>query len=220
MTSRPAPPAPTRVLLVDDHHLVRAGIRSVLAMAPDVAVVGEAGSIAEAEGLVRSAEPDVIVLDLSLPDASGVSGLERLRRAAPAAKVLILSMHDDPEYARQAVRAGASGYLLKDDAATDLRSAVRAAVLGGTFFSPPVARALAERGAPVREAASLEALSQREREVLAGVARGLTNKEIAGELGIGRRTVESHRENLMDKLGIRTVAGLTRFAIEHGLAQG
>ncbi|MDX2185102.1 MAG: response regulator transcription factor [Gemmatimonadaceae bacterium] len=208
-----------RVMLVDDHHLVRAGIRSVLALETDLDVVAEAGSIAEAEAALPSAAPDVVVLDLSLPDASGVAGLGRIRTAAPGAKVIILSMHDDPEYARQAVRAGASGYLLKDDAGTDLRSAVRAAVLGGTFFSPPVARALAERSAASRDTPTADALSQREREVLSGIARGLTNKEIAAELGIGRRTVESHRENLMDKLGIRTVAGLTKFAMESGVVQ-
>jgi DNA-binding NarL/FixJ family response regulator len=215
-----APPAPIRVLLVDDHHLVRAGIRSVLAMDSEFDVVGEAGSIGEALTLIEQVSPHVIVLDLSLPDASGVGGLARVRAVAPDAKVLILSMHDDPEYARQAVRGGASGYLLKDDAATDLRSAVRTAIMGGTFFSPPMARALAERSSGGRDAASLDALSQREKEVLAGIARGLTNKEIAAELGIGRRTVESHRENLMDKLGIRTVAGLTKFAIESGLVRG
>ncbi|MFN9215134.1 MAG: response regulator [Gemmatimonadota bacterium] len=214
-----APPSPIRVLLVDDHHLVRAGIRSVLAMDAEFDVVGEAGSIGEALTLIERQAPHVIVLDLSLPDASGVSGLTRVRGAAPDARVLILSMHDDPEYARQAVRAGASGYLLKDDAATDLRSAVRTAIMGGTFFSPPMARALAERSSG-RDAASLDVLSQREKEVLAGIARGLTTKEIAAELGIGRRTVESHRENLMDKLGIRTVAGLTKFAIESGLVRG
>lgn len=212
--------APIRVLLVDDHHLVRAGIRSVLSMDPEFEVVGEAGSIAEGLTLIEQHKPHVVVLDLSLPDASGVNGLARVRGAAPDVRVLILSMHDDPEYARQAVRAGASGYLLKDDAATDLRSAVRTAVLGGTFFSPPMARALAERATGGRDTATLDALSQREKEVLAGIARGLTNKEIAAELGIGRRTVESHRENLMDKLGIRTVAGLTKFAIESGLVRG
>lgn len=215
-----APSIPIRVLLVDDHHLVRAGIRSVLAMDSEFDVVGEAGSIGEALTLIEQVSPHVIVLDLSLPDASGVGGLARVRAVAPDAKVLILSMHDDPEYARQAVRGGASGYLLKDDAATDLRSAVRTAIMGGTFFSPPMARALAERSSGGRDAASLDALSQREKEVLAGIARGLTNKEIAAELGIGRRTVESHRENLMDKLGIRTVAGLTKFAIESGLVRG
>jgi DNA-binding NarL/FixJ family response regulator len=212
--------APTRVMLVDDHHLVRAGIRSVLSLEDDFEVIAEAGSIGEALPLMEALKPHVIVLDLSLPDASGIAGLSRVRALLPDAKVLILSMHDDPEYARQAVRAGASGYLLKDDAATDLRAAIRTAVMGGTFFSPPMARALADRSSGSRDTPSLDTLSQREKEVLAGIARGLTNKEIAGELGIGRRTVESHRENLMDKLGIRTVAGLTKFAIESGLVRG
>jgi DNA-binding NarL/FixJ family response regulator len=207
------------VVIVDDHAIVRTGIRTVINGAGDLVVIGEAGSIGEAEALLASAEPAVVVLDLSLPDASGMGGLQRIRAAAPEARVIILSMHDDPEYARQAVRAGASGYLLKDDAATDLRAAVRAVLDGGTFFSPPMARALAEVGAAPRDLPTVEVLTQREKEVLAGVARGLTNKEIAGELGIGRRTVESHRENLMAKLGIRTVAGLTKFAIEQGIVR-
>jgi DNA-binding NarL/FixJ family response regulator len=208
-----------RVLIVDDHAIVRTGIRHVLASADDLDVVGEAGTIADAEAAAQRTTPDVIVLDLSIPDASGMSGLVRLRAAAEQAQIVILSMHDDPEYARLAVRTGASGYLLKDDAATDLRAAVRAVHRGGSFFSPSVARALATLTTAVATDPGLEALTARERDVLAGIARGLTNKEIAYQLGIGRRTVESHRENLMTKLGIRTVAGLTRFAIEHGLVK-
>ncbi len=208
-------------MIVDDHAIVRTGIRHVLTSADDLDVVGEAGLIADAAARAVEAKPDVIVLDLSIPDASGMSGLVRLRGVAPEAHIVILSMHDDPEYARLAVRTGASGYLLKDDAATDLRAAVRAVHKGGTFFSPSVARAMATTPPEARpEQPALDALTARERDVLAGIARGLTNKEIAGELGIGRRTVESHRENLMEKLGIRTVAGLTRFAIEHGLVKG
>jgi DNA-binding NarL/FixJ family response regulator len=207
-----------RVLIVDDHAIVRTGIRHVLATTDDLDVVAEAGLIADAVTRAEEEKPDVIVLDLTIPDASGMSGLIRLRSTAPEARIIILSMHDDPEYARLAVRNGASGYLLKDDAATDLRSAVRAVVKGGSFFSPSVARAMATAAPEAKEAQpELDVLTGRERDVLAGIARGLTNKEIAGELGIGRRTVESHRENLMEKLAIRTVAGLTRFAIERGV---
>ena len=212
---------PIRVLVVDDHAVVREGIRHILEGEPGFAVVGEAGNAADALRLAAERRPDVVVLDVSMPGESGLRVAPKLREAAPEARVLIMSMHDNAEYVREGVRAGASGYLLKDSAAAELRLAVRAVHAGGSSFSTPAALGLSGGGESPRAdggrgdgAPSLDVLTAREREVLDGIARGLTNKEIAGELGISHRTVETHRESLMRKLGIRTVAGLTRYVME------
>ncbi|HEX5387055.1 MAG TPA: response regulator transcription factor [Gemmatimonadales bacterium] len=216
--------APIRVLVADDHTVVREGIRHVLESEPGFEVVAEAASGADVAELVERHRPDVAVLDISMPGESGLEAAAHLRRAAPETRVLILSMHDNPEYVLESVRAGAHGYLLKDTAATELRRAVRAVHEGEAFFSPPVARRLTDlvRGELERERLSgdLGSLTAREREVLLGIALGRTNKEIAAGLGISHRTVESHRESLMRKLRIRTVAGLTRFALETGVVGG
>jgi DNA-binding NarL/FixJ family response regulator len=210
---------PIRVLVADDHMIVRSGIRHVLESEADFEVVGEAGSGAEAISLASDLAPDVVVLDISMPDQSGLEVAARLRTSSAATRVLILSMHDNAEYVLESVRAGAHGYLLKDTAATELRNAIRAVCRGESYFSPPVASRLtaAVRGEQDNHHSALEQLTGREREVLLGIARGRTNKEIAGELGISHRTVETHRESLMRKLQIRTVAELTRFAIESGM---
>lgn len=213
-----------RVLVADDHTVVREGIRHVLEGESDFTVVGEAATAAEALLIAEQTRPDVAVLDISMPDDSGLIVAARLRREMPETRVLILSMHDNPEYVLEAVRAGAHGYLLKDSAGIELRAAVRAVNGGESFFSPPIAARLstAVRNELGREQqrSALEALTGREREVLSGIARGRTNKEIAGELGISHRTVETHRESLMRKLRIRTVAELTRFSLETGLIEG
>jgi DNA-binding NarL/FixJ family response regulator len=215
---------PIRVLVADDHTVVREGIRHVLEGEPGFQVVAEAASGTEVLPLAERHQPDVVVLDISMPGESGLQVAAKLRRALPESRVLILSMHDDAEYVLESVRAGAHGYLLKDTAATELRRAVRAVQEGEAFFSPPVARRLsaAVRGELEREQRSseLSSLTGRERDVLQGIARGWTNKEIAAELGISHRTVETHRESLMRKLRIRTVAGLTKFALDTGLAGG
>lgn len=211
-----------RVLVADDHALVREGIRHVLTNVPGFDVVAEAGSGAEALERAREYEPDVIVLDISMPGGSGLEITATLRQIVPDTRVLILSIHDHEEYVLESVRAGAHGYLRKDSSPTELRDAVRAVHRGETFFSAPVARQLsaALRSEVNREVrtSKLESLTAREREVLAGIAAGETNKEIAARFGISPRTVESHRESLMRKLDIRSVAGLTRFAVEEGLA--
>ncbi|HEU4699982.1 MAG TPA: response regulator transcription factor [Gemmatimonadales bacterium] len=220
-TPAPSPAPPIRVLIADDHTVVRMGIRHVLEREPGFTVVAEAGTGEEALARALEARPDVVLLDITMPGESGLQTAARLRRQLPEARVLILSMHDNPEYVMEAVRSGAHGYLLKDTAATDLRRAVRAVYDGEAWFSPAIAQRLsaAVRGEFERErrGEALAALSGRERDVLVGVARGQTNKAIAAELGISHRTVETHRESLMRKLGIRTVAGLTRFALEMGL---
>jgi DNA-binding NarL/FixJ family response regulator len=212
-------PGPIRVLVADDHMIVRSGIRHVLESESGFEVVGEAGSGGEALALTSELKPDVVVLDISMPDQSGLEVAARIREDLGSARVLILSMHNNAEYVLESVRAGAHGYLLKDTAATDLREAIRAVCRGESYFSPPVATRLsaAVRGELGNRPEGLELLTGRERDVLLGVARGLTNKEIAAELGISHRTVESHRESLMRKLQIRTVAELTRFAIGAGI---
>lgn len=213
-----------RVLVADDHAIVRSGIRHVLEGEPGFRVVGEASNGGEALALATELKPDVTVLDISMPGESGLIITAELRRRCPETRVLILSMHDNTEYVVESVRAGAHGYLLKDTAATELRGAIRAVHRGESYFSPPIASRITAvlRGREEAETPSgqLAQLSGREREVLAGVASGRTNKEIAAQLGISHRTVETHRESLMRKLRLHTVADLTRFALETGVVHG
>ncbi|MGH7675381.1 MAG: response regulator [Gemmatimonadales bacterium] len=214
-------PAPISVLVADDHAVVREGIRSVLVAEPGFRVVGAAADAAEALTLAQRHEPDVVLLDITMPGESGLSVASRLRDLLPTTRVLVLSMHDRTEYLLEAVRAGASGYLLKDASPATLREAVGAVHRGEAYFCPVIARRLsaALRGqlqADERRG-TVGRLTPREREVLVLIASGRTNKQIAAELGISPRTVETHRESLMRKLRIRTVAGLTRFAIDAGL---
>jgi two-component system response regulator NreC len=213
--------AAIRVLLADDHAVMREGIRSVLAGEPGFEVVAEASDGDEALRLAERHLPDVVVLDISMPGANGLVTTARLRSLLPATRILILSVHDHPEYVLESVRAGAHGYLRKDAAPTELREAIRTVHRGESFFSPGVARqlsaALHEESAKKERTGRLELLTSRERDVLGGIAAGGTNKEIAARLGLSPRTVESYRESLMRKLEIRTVAGLTRFAVEAGV---
>ena len=209
-----------RVLVADDHAIVRTGIRHVLEREPGFIVVAEASTGAEALQLASDLRPDVAVLDISMPGDSGLRVAAELRQRFPETHVLILSMHDNTEYVLESLRAGAHGYLLKNTAATELRDAIRAVRQGESFFSPPIAGRLSAvvRGDSGGAAAgALGQLTPRERQVLIGVAKGHTNREIAVQLGISHRTVETHRESLMRKLGVRTVAGLTRLALEAGL---
>lgn len=212
-----------RVMLVDDHALVREGIRHVLTATPGIEVVAEAGDATEALRLAQETRPDVVVQDLSLPGASGLDLTTRLKAVLPAVKVLILSVHDHQEYVLGAVRAGAQGYLRKDTSPAELRTALAAIARGESYFSPPVARHLtaAVRGeSPAADPAGrLARLTPRELEVLAGIAAGETSRAIAGRLGLSPRTVETYRESLARKLDIKTVAALTRFAIEAGLVR-
>lgn len=204
---------PWRVVLVDDHSVVRAGLKHLLESDTSVAVVGEASTAAE--GVQRAAElkPDLVVLDVSMPGASGLAVIGRIREVSPDSRVLMLSMHSDAEYVREAERVGASGYVLKDDAVAELPEAISTVRNGGRYRS-------AKLSTPGEGSADGEqSLTPRERDVLRGIANGQTNKEVAGALGISHRTVETHRENVMRKLGIHTVAGLTRYAIDHGLTR-
>lgn len=209
-------PKVIRVLLADDHALVREGLRYVLDADPGIAVIGEAANGREAVRIAEREHPDVVLLDISMPEESGLKAAERLRSLMPTCRILLLSMHDEGEYVREGMRIGTHGYLLKDAAGDELRAAIHAVHAGGTFFSPAVVRRLSSQEVPepTPAARQLDQLTPRERDVLTGVARGLTNKAIGAELGISRRTVEAHRESLMRKLGIHSVAGLTRLAIE------
>lgn len=213
-----------RVLIADDHAVVREGIQSVLHAGEGFTVVGAAATGDEALILAASHRPDVVVLDISMPGKTGLEVAAEIRRTLPETRVLMLSIHDHAEYVMESVRAGADGYLRKDAAPGELREAVRAVYRGDSFFSAPVARQLGEgvRAEAERDArrARLDSLSAREREVLDGIVSGETNKEIAARLGISPRTVETHRESVMRKLEIRTVAGLTRFAVEMELGTG
>jgi DNA-binding NarL/FixJ family response regulator len=208
-----------RVAVVDDHTIVRAGIRMVLEADPEFSVVGEADTAAAAIALAQAERPDVILIDINLPDESGLKVAESLVGSLPTVRLLMLSVHDDQEIVRQSVRIGAHGYLRKDTTPADLRTAIKAVHSGDAYFSPSVARTLAEA---LRDKSSgvrgmLEQLTTRERDVLVRVARGHQNKEIASELGISVRTVESHRDSLMRKTGLRNAAALTRLALEAGL---
>jgi RNA polymerase sigma factor (sigma-70 family) len=210
-----------RVLVVDDHAIVRQGIRQVLDDAAGFAVVGEAGDGTAALAAAALHLPDVVVLDVSLPGDTGLEVARRLKQARPATRILMLSVYDNTEYVLEAVRAGADGYLLKDSSPAELRDAIRAVHAGESAFSAATARQL---NAGLRQEAQRRAkedrlaqLTSREREVLRLIVEGRTNKETAATLGISHRTVETHRENILRKLGVRSVAELTRLAIETGM---
>lgn len=212
------PVTPIRVLLADDHALVREGLRYVLDADPGIEVVAEAANGRLAVELAHAHRPDVVLLDISMPDENGLKAAARLRESMPETRILLLSMHEQTEYVQEGVRIGVDGYLLKDAAGEELRTAIRTVYDGGTFFSPAVAQRLESASTDVTPPSSpLDLLTPREVDVLSGVTRGLTNKAIAAELGISRRTVEAHREALMRKLQIHSVAGLTRLALEAGL---
>jgi two-component system nitrate/nitrite response regulator NarL len=210
-----------RVLIVDDHAVVREGIRHVLSSESDFEVVGEAAGGEAAVALAESLMPDIVILDLSMPDLPGLEAARRIRARVPGTAILVLSIHDHQEYVLRSIEAGTQGYLRKDSSPSELRNAIRAVHEGGTFFSAPVARnlslAIGKRVLDENPATPGDSLTPRERHVLVEIAQGRTNKEIAGRLGVSVRTIESHRESLLKKLGVRGTAGLTRFAIEAGL---
>jgi RNA polymerase sigma factor (sigma-70 family) len=213
--------APIRLVIADDHAVVRQGIRTVLEDVPGLVVVAEARDGLEALALTEKHAPDLLVLDISMPGKTGLEVAKELRSGGSEVGILILSMHENPEYVLEAVRAGADGYILKDVTPAELREAVEAVHAGKEYFTGRVTHqlsvALREEIEHERRRSRLEQLTGREREVLVRVASGRTNREIAEEFGISPRTVETHRERVMSKLRIHTVAGLTRFALENGL---
>jgi len=208
---------PIRVLIVDDHAVVRTGIKLMLAAEPDIEPVAEAGTRREAIFAARSAKPDVILLDVVMPDGSGLESIPQLLHEQPEAKVLVLSMQDDPRYVREAFAAGASGYVLKEAADVEVVGAVREVARGGRYVHPELGARLIEAEAEAARRAEEDPLSSREREVLRLLAYGHTNQEIAKQLFISVRTAETHRAHIMQKLRITTRAELVRYAITQGL---
>jgi DNA-binding NarL/FixJ family response regulator len=207
-----------RVVLVDDHALVRAGMRSLLGSMAQVEVVGEASSGDEALALARTLQPDVVLMDIAMKGMTGLEAATRMREACPRARVIILSMHSGEEYVLQALRAGAVGYLLKDAATGELELALRSVMRGESWFSPAVSRQVVEGYVQrVGGETVADVLTARQREVLRLVAGGKSTKEIAFDLNLSVKTVETHRAQIMERLGIRDVAGLVRYALRTGL---
>jgi DNA-binding NarL/FixJ family response regulator len=209
----------TRVLLADDHALVRAGIRALLEKIPSVEVVGEAGTGREALELVRSQLPNIVLMDIAMTELGGLEALPRITKDFPSVKVVILSAHASEEYVIRALREGASGYMLKDSATTELELAINSVIQGKIYLSPSISRTVIDDylqrvGGAI---SPLEQLTSRQREILQLIAEGKNTKEIAVELDISIKTVESHRLQLMDRLDIHDVPGLVRYAIRNGL---
>ena len=200
-----------RIVLADDHALVRAGMKSLLSELPDVEVVGEAGDGEEALQLVRDQKPDLALVDISMPRLNGLELAARVHEEFPHTRVAILSMHSDAEFVRRAFAAGATAYLLKHADRAELETALRASARNETWLSP----AIAKKGAATH--AERDLLTPRQREVLRLIAEGLSTKEIASRLNVSFKTVETHRTELMERLGIHGVAGLVRYAIRVGL---
>jgi two-component system response regulator NreC len=215
---------PIRVFLCDDHAMLRAGLKALLADEPGLAVVGEAGDGAAGVEQAVALRPDVALLDITMPELDGLEATRQLHRRAPDVRVLILTMHDDPEYLFQALEAGASGYVLKRAAEADLVAAIRTVVADRAFLAPAAQRTLVADYVGRRERGEIplpvERLTPREEEVLKLLARGHTNQEIADALVISIKTVETHRAHVLDKLGLRKRAELVRYAQTHGLLAG
>jgi two-component system, NarL family, response regulator NreC len=206
-----------RVLIVDDHAVVRSGIRLLLAREEGIEPVGEAGTGREAIFQARTLKPDVILMDVVMPDQTGLEALPTLLREHPETKVLLLSMQDDPRYVREAFAAGASGYVLKEAADAELVAAVREVARGGRYVNPELGARLVAAEAAAERRAEEDPLSEREREVLRLLALGHTNQEIAKQLFISVRTAETHRSHIMQKLRLESRAELVRYALAQGL---
>jgi two-component system, NarL family, response regulator NreC len=206
-----------RVVLVDDHAVVRSGLRLLLEAQEDVEVIGEAGNAKDAIFRARALKPDVMLLDVVMPGESGIEVLPKVLKESPETKVLVLSMQDDPRYVREAFAAGAHGYVLKEAVDEEVVSAVRDIAGGGHYVHPTLGARMVAADARERAAAEADPLSEREREVLRLLALGHTNQEIAEELYISVRTAESHRAHIMQKLRLTTRAELVRYALTHGL---
>ena len=208
------------ILLADDHALVRSAFRSMLSAEPDLNVVGEAEDGVVVVDLCRRLQPDVVLMDLTMPGRGGIAATSEIRAACPNTKIIVVSMHEDEVYARQALLAGASGYVLKSALAHELVRAIRSVIEGQQHFSSSLAAAA--KDTPVEavgrcQGHALELLTPREREVTSLLALGYTNLEVSRRLHISSKTVETHRDHIMQKLGLRTRADLVRFALEYGL---
>ncbi len=213
--------SPVRVLLADDHVVLRSGLRLLLTSQNEFEVVGEAASGIETLSLAEQLQPNLILLDLSMPALGGLDALPTLRKLVPSTRILILTMHDDPQYLRQALKHGASGYVLKKAADAELLSAMRSVLRGEVYVHPSMTRILLEdmlpEGQSTNKDDSWESLSDREQAVLKMVALGHTSAEIAEQLNLSIKTVETYRARGMEKLGMRTRAALVKFALQEGL---
>jgi two-component system, NarL family, response regulator NreC len=209
-----------RVLVVDDHAVVRSGLRLLLDAEDDIETVGEAGNLQDAVFRTRSLKPDVILMDVVMPGESGIEATPEVLKEHPDAKVLVLSMQDDPAYVREAFAAGASGYVLKEAADEEVVGAVREVAGGGSYVHPALGARLVVADARERARAEADPLTDREREVLRLLALGHTNQEIAKTLYLSVRTVETHRAHIMQKLRLSNRAELVRYAMEQGLLAG
>jgi two-component system, NarL family, response regulator NreC len=211
----------TRVLLADDHVLIRAGLRMVVDAQPDLTVVGEAGDGREAVAMAESLKPDVAVMDIGMPNLNGIEAAHQVREKLPETQIVMLSMHSDEGYVLRALKAGAKAYLLKDSAETDLARAIRAAAEGKSFFSPAVGRVLLEDYVRKLQRTggedSYDLLSPREREILQLVAEGKSSKDIANLLNLSVYTVETHRARVMQKLNLHGIPELILYAVRKGI---
>ena len=208
-----------KVIIADDHAIVRAGLRTLITSEKDLELIGEATGGLEAIEKVDQLAPDVLVLDISMPDKDGIEVIRTLKAAAITCAILVLTVHEDDALLREAVRLGAAGYILKHAAESELISSIRSVYRGELYIHPKMIRSLlqSESSANVQEQSTLEILTLREVEVLKLIVQGYTNKQVAEELGISIRTVEGHRANLTDKLGIRSRVDLLRYARDHHL---
>jgi two-component system response regulator NreC len=206
-----------RVVLIDDHAVVRSGLRLLLDAQDDIEVVGEGGNAQDAVFRARALKPDVMLLDVVMPGESGIDVVPKLLKESPETTILVLSMQDDPSYVREAFAAGASGYVLKEAADEEVVSAVREVAAGRSYVHPALGARMVAAEAAERAAAEADPLSEREREVLRLLALGHTNQEIASQLYISVRTAESHRAHIMQKLRLSTRAELVRYALSNGL---
>ncbi|WP_043715648.1 response regulator [Symbiobacterium thermophilum] len=213
-----------RVLICDDHMMVREGVRMVLQSEPDLELVGEAGRGEEAVELTKALKPDVVIMDISLPDMSGIEATRLIKEAVPETRVIGLTMHEEEPFVLEFLRAGADAYIVKRSAAADLVGAIRAVMEGQAVLDPAVTRAVVEGyvsrpGRAVGQPEEPCPLTPREREILVLIAEGLTNAEIARRLYISEKTVQTHRSNMLDKLGIHDRTELVRYAIRQGLVE-
>lgn len=210
-----------RLLMVDDHEIVRAGLRMLLQTQPDIEIVAEADNGRDAVAKARELQPDIVLMDISLPDLDGFEATRQIKRALPKTAVLALTMHESDEYFFKMLQAGASGYVPKKAAPTDLITAIRTVYDGGVFLYPALAKSLVRdymgRAIEGNERAALDGLTEREQEVLKLIADGLTNQEIADKLTISAKTVERHRANIMGKLNLHSRTELVKYAIRKGL---
>ena len=210
-----------RIALCDDHQIIREGLRSLLEKQDDMTVVGEGVNGLDAIRLARDKKPDIMVLDIAMPELNGIGATRRIAEEFEKIKILALSMHSDHHFVTEMLEAGASGYMLKDSAFSELTTAIRTIMAGGLFISPRLAgnvlEAFSHRAKPTRKAKRKIELSERESEILQMISEGKSSKDIAATLNISIKTVETHRQHIMQKIGIHNVAALTKFAIREGL---